>query len=88
MAEVPVRVALRISINPRDMTNKSVVSVWTNNKASSQGVCFQLPEPLSTRGGRIVLWASDLLSVEDDTLAPGYQRPYMKQYVAKPPLPL
>lgn len=88
IVKVAVRVAVRISINLRDIINKLVVSVWTYNKASNQAVCFQQPELLSTPGGLIALWASDFLSVEDDALAPGYQRPYKEQYVAKPPLPL
>ncbi|KAJ9131592.1 hypothetical protein NKR19_g9521 [Coniochaeta hoffmannii] len=53
--------------------------MWTYNKASNNAVCFQQPEPLSTPGGLIALWALDFLSVENDALGPGYQRPYKEQ---------
>lgn len=87
MAEFPVRVVVRIAINTSDVTNKSVISVWTYDKYKRHGICFQQPEPLSTPGGRISSWASDFLSVQDDDLPDGYQRPYKEQYVDFPPDP-
>lgn len=78
MAEIPVRVMVRIFIDSDDI-DKSAVSVWVYDKNKRQADCIQKPEPLSTPSGRILLWASDFLSVDDRTLPDDYQRPYKNQ---------
>jgi hypothetical protein len=89
MAKFPVRVVVRIRAamlnkgwKPGDSTaaiDSSTVSVWVYDKAAHQAKRVQGPENLSTPGGHIGLWGSDLLSVEDTTLPEEYQRPYKQQ---------
>lgn len=89
MAKIPVRVVVRIcpaslgeewepGANTAEI-DSSTVSVWVYDMASRQAKRVHRPEALSTLGGHIALWGSDLLSVEDATLPEQYQRPYPQQ---------
>ncbi|KAJ9150190.1 hypothetical protein NKR19_g5334 [Coniochaeta hoffmannii] len=95
MAKIPVRVAVRIcpaslgeewepGANTAEI-DSSTVSVWVYDMASRQAKRVHRPEALSTLGGHIALWGSDLLSVEDATLPEQYQRPYPQQEAFKSP---
>ncbi|KAJ9158319.1 hypothetical protein NKR19_g3434 [Coniochaeta hoffmannii] len=85
MAEVPIRVVVHIKLEKKAKPGASVVhnndltiSVWVYDKSARQAKLIQR-ERLSTPGGQIRLWGSDLMTLEDATLPEKYRRPYKNQ---------